>query len=126
VHLRLYRLTLRAKDALFGASLSRPVTLTDPSGHKQQVRLDRNGQFSMVAGRGNYTAHVQAAGFSPLVPIALSRSQTADLLVITPVDLLVLGLTCLAILAVLVAVGRGRHRLLRLVQKRLRRAGSAA
>ena len=116
VHLRLYRLTLRAKDAIFGTSLSRPVTLTDPSGHQQQLRLDRDGQFSIVAGRGNYTAHVQAAGFSPLVPIALSRSQTADLSVITPIDLLVLGLTCLAVVAVLLAVGRGRQRLLRTIK----------
>ena len=79
------------------------------------LRLDRNGQISIVAGRGNYTAHVHAAGFSPLVPIALSRSQTADLSVITPIDLLVLGLTGLAIVAVLLAVGRGRQRLLRLL-----------
>jgi hypothetical protein len=50
-----------------------------------------------------------------LVPIALSRSQTADLSVVTPIDLLVIGLTCPAALAVLLAVGRGRPRLLRLI-----------
>jgi hypothetical protein len=126
MHLRLYHLTLRAKDALFGTRLSRRVTLTDPSGRQQQLRLDGNGQFSIVAGRGNYTAHVQAAGFSPLVPIALSRSQTADLSVITPIDLLVLGLTGVAIVAILLAVGRGRQWLLRIIQARVRRAGSAA
>jgi hypothetical protein len=125
VQLRLYHLTVRAKDALFGTSLSRPVTLTDPSGRKQQLSLDRNGEFSMVAGRGNYTARVQAAGFSPLVPIALSRSQTADLLVITPLDLLVVGIAGLAIVVVLFAVGRGRQRLLGMIPRRLRRARSA-
>jgi hypothetical protein len=126
VHLRLYRLTLRAKDALFGTSLTRPVTLTDPSGRQQHLKLDRNGQLSIVAGRGNYTARVHAAGISPMVPIALSRSQTADLSVITPIDLLVLALTCLAIIAVLFAVGRGRQRLVGMIQARVRRAGSAA
>lgn len=126
VHLRLYRLTLRARDALFGTSLGRRVTLTDPSGRQQQLGLDRNGQVSIVAGRGNYSARVHAAGIAPLVPIALSRSQTADLSVITPIDLLVIGLTCLAVLVILLAVGRGRQRPLRPMQKRVRRAGSAA
>jgi hypothetical protein len=125
VHLRLYSLTLRAKDAVFGTSLSRAVTLTSPSGQQQQLRLDRNGQVSIVAGRGNYTARVHAAGISPLVPIALSRSQTADISVITPIDLAVLGFAFLAILAILFAVGRGRRRLLRMIHTRVLRARSA-
>jgi hypothetical protein len=112
VHLKLYRLTLRAKDALFGTTLSRPVTLTDPSGRQQRFQLDASGQFSIVAGRGIYTARVLAAGISPLVPIALSRSQTAELSVITPIDLLVVGFTGLAVVAVLLAIGRGRKWLL--------------
>jgi hypothetical protein len=126
VPLRLYRLTLRAKDALFGSSLSRSLTLTSPSGQRQLLRLDGSGQVSIVAGRGNYTARVHAAGISPLIPIALSRSQTADISVITPIDLVVLGFACLAIVAILFAVGRGRQRLLRMIQKRVTRARPAA
>jgi hypothetical protein len=112
VHLRLFRLTLHAKDALFGTSLSRQVTLTSPSGQQQQLRLDRTGQVSLVAGRGNYVARVHAAGFAAPVPIALSRSQTADILVVTPVDLVFLGFAALAVIAALFAIGRGRRRLL--------------
>ncbi len=126
VHLHLYRLTLRAKDALFGTSLSRLVTLTTPSGQQQVLRLDGNGQVSIVAGRGNYTARVHAAGISPLIPIALSRSQTADISVITPLDLAVLGFACLTILLTLFAVGRGRLRIRRMLQQRLTRTRPAA
>jgi hypothetical protein len=122
VHLRLYRLTLHARDALFGTSLSRPVTLTSPSGQQQRLWLDRNGLVSIVAGRGNYLARVHADGFVAPVPIALSRSQTADILVVTPVDVVVLGLMGLAITAALFAIGRGRRRLLRAIgHPRLRR-----
>ena len=96
------------------------MTLTDPSGRQQQLRLDRNGQLSIVASRGNYTARVQAAGISPLIPIALSRSQTAEISVITPIDLVVLGFAGLAPVAIVFAVGRGRQRLLRVIQKPLR------
>jgi hypothetical protein len=118
VHLRLYGLTLRAKDALLGTSLSRPLTLTSPSGQQQLLRLDRNGRVFLVAGRGNYTARVHAAGISPLIPIALSRSQTAEISVITPIDLVILGFACLAVIAILFAVGRGRQRLRRMIQRR--------
>ena len=126
VHLHLYRLTLRARDALFGTSLSRPVTLTSPSGQQQVLRLDGNGQVSIVAGRGNYTARVHAAGISPLIPIALSRSQTADISIITPIDLGVLAFAFLAIVVILFAVGRGRSRLLRVIHKRVTDARPAA
>jgi hypothetical protein len=126
VHLRLYRLTLHAKDALFGTSLSRSVTLTSPSGQNQLLRLDGSGQASVVVGRGNYTARVHAAGISPLIPIALSRSQTADISVITPIDLVVLGFASLALVVILFALGRGRQRLLRVVHKGVTRVRSAA
>lgn len=126
VHLRLYQLTVRAKDALFGIGLSRPLTLTSPSGQQQLLRLDRSGQVSIVAGRGNYTVRVHAAGISPLIPIALSRSQTAEISVITPLDLGVLGLALVTILAILFAVGRGRLRVRRMLQKRLAHARPAA
>src|SRR5260370_7201861 len=76
VPLRLYRLTLRAKDALFGSSLSRSLTLTSPSGQRQLLRLDGSGQVSIVAGRGNYTPPVHPPPISPLIPIPHSASQT--------------------------------------------------
>lgn len=118
VHLRLYRLTLRAKDALFGMSLGRTVTLTDPAGHRRELRLDRHGQVSLVVGRGNYSARVQAAGISPLVPIALSRNQTADVPVITPLDLTVLGCLTVFTLSAVFAVGRGRQGLRAAIRRR--------
>ena len=77
--------------------------------------MDGTGRVSILAGRGNYTARVRAAGISPLIPIALSRSQTADIPVITPLDLAVVGLATLAIVAVLFAAGRGRERVLRVI-----------
>jgi hypothetical protein len=118
VHLRLFRLTLRAKDALFGSSLSQPVTLTSPSGQQQWLRLDRNGQVSIVAGRGNYVARLHALGLVAPIPIALSRNQTADILVVTPIDLAVLASAGLVIVVALFAVGRGRRRLLLKIRHR--------
>lgn len=111
VHLHLYRLSLRVRDALFGSGLEHRVRLTDPAGQHQLLRPDRDGRVSVVLGRGNYTAHALAAGISPLVPIALSRSQSVDVPVVTPLDLAVLVLIVLLAVTAVFAIGRGRHRL---------------
>jgi hypothetical protein len=107
VKLLLFRLKLHARDAILGSSLSQPVTLTSPSGWKQTLQLNRDGEATVVLGRGNYIAFVHASGVSPLAPIALSKSQTAVIPVITPIDLMIVLLICLLVLVPVFALGRG-------------------
>jgi hypothetical protein len=109
VKLLLFRLKLHARDAIFGSNLSKEVTLTSGSGWKQTLHLDRDGQTTVVLGRGNYVAFVHSPGVSPLAPIALSKSQTAVIPVITPIDLAVILLTCFLLLLAVFALGRGER-----------------
>ena len=117
VKLLLFRLKLHAQDAILGSSLSKPVTLTHPSGRKQTLGLDRDGETTLLLGRGNYLAFVQSPGVSPPAPIALSKSQTAVIPVITPVDLVIIVLTGVLVLAAVFALGRGEPTVLLFLQR---------
>jgi hypothetical protein len=117
VKLLLFRLRLHAQDAIFGSSLSKPVTLTHPSGRKQTLGLNRDGETTLVLGRGNYVAFVQSPGVSPPAPIALSKSQTAVIPVITPIDLVIIVLTASLVLAAVFALGRGEPVVLLFLQR---------
>lgn len=119
VKLLLFRLTLHARDAILGSSLSKPVTLTHPSGRKQRLQLNGDGDATLTLGRGNYMAYVHSPGVSPLAPIALSKSQTAVIPVITPIDLVIIVFTVLLVLLGVFALGRGKP-LVRLSMKGVR------
>jgi hypothetical protein len=121
VKLLLFRLKLRARDAILGSNLSTPVTLTSTSGWTQTLHLNPDGQATVVLGRGNYVAFVHSAGVSPLAPIALSKSQTAIVPVITPIDLAIILLVCLLVLASVFAFGRGQPLVMLSLQSLCRR-----
>src|SRR5207237_503019 len=72
---------------------------------------------TLLLGRGNYLAFVQSPGVSPPAPIALSKSQTAVIPVITPVDLVIIVLSGVLVLAAVFSLGRGEPTVLLFLQR---------
>jgi hypothetical protein len=108
IPLLLFTLRLGARDAIFGTTLGDPIKLINPTGRAQTLTLDNQGKITLILGRGNYAAQVQAPGVTPIATIALSRSQEVIVPVITPVDLFVIALTVLVIGGGVFVAGRGR------------------
>jgi len=108
IPLLLFTLRLGAKDAIFGTTLGDPIKLINPTGRAQTLKLDNQGRTTLILGRGNYAAQVQAAGVTPTATIALSRSQEVIVPVITPADLFVIALAMLVIGGGVFVIGRGR------------------
>jgi hypothetical protein len=110
IELLLYDLRIRARDALFGTSYPyHDVIVTDPLGRTRQLVLDGDSQATMTAGRGMYLVHVIAPGISPAAPVALSRSQTATMPIISPSDIgLFFGSGILAMIVLFIAARRRR------------------
>src|SRR5207253_66827 len=98
--------------------------LIGPSGAARLVDLDRNGSATLVLARGNYAAQVQAAGMAPFATIALSRSQTVIVPVITPLDMFVVATAFLLVVAALFATGRGRRLVFSLIRAPAWRQGT--
>jgi hypothetical protein len=109
IRLLLFTLHLQARDALFGNPLQLPLSLIGPTGKRQIIELDPSGRQTLVLSRGNYAAQAIAPGVAPISAVALSRSQSAVVLLVTPADLLVLGLATVFVFAGLFLAGRGRR-----------------
>lgn len=108
IPLLLFTMNIHAQDALFGASITRPVLVTDPNGNRRQLQLDRHGNAVITVGRGNYLLHVLTGGISPLEPVALSRNKLAIVPIISFVDLAIVGSAIGLTLLCLFLVGRRR------------------
>ena len=119
ISLLLYDLDVRAEDALTGGALGGSVDLVypDSSTRRQPVGPDGSAHFTALP-RGSYSVKVNASGVTPPTPVALSRSQSASIRVISYLDiglaigiglLLVFGLLMLRYrrLGVLLRVARG-------------------
>ncbi|MDQ3880414.1 MAG: hypothetical protein M3295_05010 [Chloroflexota bacterium] len=111
IQLLLYDLDIATEDALFGSPVGGSLELVYPDGTMHETQLTSDG-MAHYAGlpRGEYTARLRASGLVAPTPIALSRSQTTAIRVITYVDIAVVGTILAAIAAALVLVGRGRRR----------------
>ena len=116
VQVLLYGLTVRTEDALLGGAVSGKMDLTYPNGDvtSKSVGSDGTVVFDNLP-RGVYKLSL-GSSLTPPTQVALSRPQSATLRVITYIDLgLVLGFG-LAIVVMLVIIGRWS-----LVTRRLRR-----
>jgi hypothetical protein len=116
VQVLLYGLTVRTEDALLGGSVSGKMDLTFPNGDvtSKSVGSDGTVTFDNLP-RGVYKLSL-GSSLTPPTQVALSRPQTATLRVISYIDLgLVLGFG-LAIVVMLVIIGRWS-----IVTRRLRR-----
>jgi hypothetical protein len=133
IALLLYDLRIHARDAIFGTSYGNyRVAVVDPIGKKRELLLDNQGTASLTLGRGIYSVRVIAPGISPAAPVALSRSQTAVVPIISPRDIALLAGPSLALVAIMFVVARrrdwivaaarpGEHALLRVVALASRR-----
>jgi pilus assembly protein CpaF len=91
IEVLLYSLRLTASDALFGFPIGKGVRLEYPDGHLEYQPFGPGGELSLESlPRGEYRVRVeQAAGISPVVPVALSRDQYLRLRGISLLDLAV-------------------------------------
>jgi hypothetical protein len=88
ISLLLYDLDIRAEDALTGGALGGSVDLVypDASIRRQPVGPDGSAHFTALP-RGSYSVKVNASGMTPPTPVALSRSQSASIRVISYLDI---------------------------------------
>lgn len=117
LRLMFYSVDFRARDAFFGFPLGNRIRLEYPDGHKREIDLNAQAEVSVDAlARGAYKATVLGAlGSAPPTPVIVSQNTAAELLVLSAVDIGLMGG-----LAVCFAVGLllfGRPYLLRLTQR---------
>jgi hypothetical protein len=107
IELLLYSVRMVPNDALFGFPLGESVILTYPSG--TTTRIDAvDGEFAAHdLARGLYRVQVaDAPGWSPVIPIALSRDQEVRVRVITYLDVAVVLLLGISVALGLLHIGR--------------------
>jgi hypothetical protein len=109
-----YSMTFVSQDALFAFPVGSSVEVVSPNGTTRIAPLDNDGQaFLPLLPRGEYQVRVLDGGYSPPVPVALSRDQAVDLKVITIYDtVFVVGLGGGVALSLLL-VGRWKSIVLR-------------
>jgi hypothetical protein len=118
--LLLYSARITARDVLFHRPAGTALVLAYPNGHKTRLPLDASGVYLPALARGTYGLRAVAHGFSPAVPLSVSKNQVIALRVVTVLDIsVVLGLAVLGT-AVLVLARRPelRVRLRALCRKR--------
>lgn len=107
IHLQLYSARFVARDALFGIPSGTSLSLTFPDGQTETRVLgpDAIATFEGLA-RGQYSVKLDAPGMAGITPAAISHDQEVRLLVLSYLDMAVIG-GFLALLALsLLLVGR--------------------
>lgn len=107
VQLQIHTAQFVVRDALFGFPIGSALSLTYPDGqmHSHALGRDAGLTFSGLA-RGAYTVQVTAPGISGITPAALSRDQEVRLLVLSYLDLAVIGGLLAVIALALLTIGR--------------------
>lgn len=107
----LFALTVSTRDAFFGGALQGPLELIYPDASVARATVGPSGDVDFgTLPRGQYTLIFHTQGLSPPTPVALSRSQTALIRIVTYLDLAVTGAVLLLLAVLLVVLGR-RHQL---------------
>ncbi len=108
IELLLYTARFTARDALFGFSIGEGIKLQYPDGSVEVIPFGPDRQaFVTSLPRGEYLVSVAGApGLSPASPIALSKNQEAELLVISYLDMAVAGVLVALLATGLLLVGR--------------------
>ncbi|MGH2466154.1 MAG: hypothetical protein ACRDGL_00240, partial [Candidatus Limnocylindrales bacterium] len=107
----LFELTVSTRDAFFGWALQGPLELVYPDASVARATVGPSGDVDFgTLPRGQYTLKFHTQGLSPPTPVALSRSQTALIRIVTYLDLAATGATLLLIAVLLIVLGR-RHQL---------------
>ena len=100
-----------ARDAIFHFPVGSGVRVKYPDGHIE-VEQFHNSSVIVVPGlpRGQYQVQVTGAGWSPMRPVALSRTQDVKLAVITYLDMAVIVAVLLSLGMAVVVYRRRFHR----------------
>ncbi|HET8524334.1 MAG TPA: hypothetical protein VFL82_13950 [Thermomicrobiales bacterium] len=87
IPLLFYSAHFSASDALFGFPIGRAIELTAANGSVKEIPLDKNGTAVIpLLPRGSFSVRVLGGGYSPPAPVALSKNQQVDLVVISYLD----------------------------------------
>ncbi len=108
VRVQLHDISVVTRDALFGFPLGTSVKVVDPLGRAQLVALAERGTTTIPSlPRGGYALTLQSApGLLSPVPVALSRSQTVTIEVISYLDIAVISILGLSIAVLALLIGR--------------------
>jgi hypothetical protein len=107
IPLLFYSARFSAKDALFGFPIGRAVELTTSTGSVKEIPLDKNGTAMIpLLPRGSFTVRVLGGGYSPPAPVALSKNQQVDLVVISFLDVGFVAVIGVAVALGLLLIGR--------------------
>jgi transposase-like protein len=108
IELLLYSARFTARDALFHFPIGSGIRLEYPDGHSQDFPFDSDAELKVEAlARGLYRVTVVGAqGMAPPTPIALSRDQDIELLVLSYFDLAVVSVLMASLALGLLFFGR--------------------
>ena len=108
IKLLMYSARFSARDALFGFPLGSGIRLEYPDGHTEIPAFGPNAELEVNAlVRGSYRVTVvDAGGMATSTPLALSRDQSVELLVISYLDMVVVFGLLTAIALSIFFVGR--------------------
>lgn len=108
IHLLLFATRFSARDTLFGFPIGAGVRLEYPDGRVQEIPFGPDADVTVRSlVRGIYRASVAGApGIAPVSPVAQSRDQEVRLLVISYVDLAIVGLFTVVLVLGLLFAGR--------------------
>jgi glycosyl hydrolase family 99 len=110
IRLLLYSARISAHDLLFGTPIGRSILLVYPSGRQQRLALHDGRVFLPALPRGTYGLKVQAPGYSPAVPISISKNQVVAMRVVSYLDFAVIAVGGFVFTVGLVLVRRPRLR----------------
>jgi hypothetical protein len=118
-------LVITGHDALFKSAVGKQAIVTFPDGSKQTLTMNAQHSATLLnLPRGTYSVVIKAGtAIVATDQFVLSKDKTADIAVISAVDLLVLGSAAFGVAVALLALGRHRwrYRLVRRFRRSLRR-----
>lgn len=108
ISLLLYSLQVKVSDGLFGTPVGKSINLLYPNGQNKAFPLDRTGSVEIHGlARGNYTVQIMGAkGLGNKMPVALSRNQSADMKILTYVDVGIIGFLGFVVAIAMLIYGR--------------------
>ena len=102
-----FNLVVQGRDALLKTPWGSKVTITDPAGDKRELDLDADSSATTLLPRGEYTIAIDGGyGLAVTTPVALSREQHADVLIVTLLDIVLVIGVALIIVTSLILIGR--------------------